>query len=87
MRRLHLRGRKNILKRLLIHTASFNLGLLLRSQIGSGTPRQLAQALAKGLLKAPQTLKASLLALWDVLCRSTAAPLFGKLWTRQARAA
>lgn len=87
MRRLHLRGRENIHNRLLIHTAAFNLGLLLRSQLGSGTPRQLAVVLAKGLLKVPQTLKASLLALWDVSCRSTSAPMFGKLWTCQASAA
>ena len=30
MRRTHLRGRENILKRLLIHIAGFNLGLMLR---------------------------------------------------------
>jgi transposase len=41
MRRLHLRGRTNILKRLLIHTGGFNLGLLMRQLIGVGTPRGL----------------------------------------------
>ena len=41
MRRIHLRGHTNILKRLMIHTAAFNLGLLLRSLIGVGTPRGL----------------------------------------------
>ena len=41
MRRLHLRGHTNILKRLLIHTAGFNLGLLMRQLIGVGTPRGL----------------------------------------------
>ena len=41
MRRLHLRGRKNILKRLLIHVAGFNLSLVLRLMIGKGTPRGL----------------------------------------------
>src|SRR6476469_729067 len=30
MRRLYLRGHTNILKRLLIHTSGFNLGLLMR---------------------------------------------------------
>jgi transposase len=41
MRRLHLRGRENILKRLLIHIAGFNLSLVLRSMTGKGTPRGL----------------------------------------------
>ena len=41
MRRTHLRGHSNILKRLLIHTAGFNLGLLLRTLFGVGTPRGL----------------------------------------------
>jgi transposase len=41
MRRTHLRGHQNILKRLLIHTGGFNLGLLLRTVIGVGTPRGL----------------------------------------------
>jgi transposase len=41
MRRTHLRGHKNILKRLLIHAGGFNLGLLVRSILGIGTPRGL----------------------------------------------
>jgi len=41
MRRVHLRGHTNILKRLLIHTGAFNLGLLMRQLIGVGTPRGL----------------------------------------------
>ena len=41
MRRVHLRGHTNILKRLLIHTGGFNLGLLMRQLIGVGTPRGL----------------------------------------------
>lgn len=40
MRRLHLRGRDNILKRLLVHAAAFNISLLLRKQLGMGKPRQ-----------------------------------------------
>jgi transposase len=39
MRRVHLQGRKNILKRLLIHGAAFNLSLILRTVLGAGTPR------------------------------------------------
>ena len=41
MRRTHLRGHQNILKRLLIHAGGFNLGLLVRSVLGVGTPRGL----------------------------------------------
>jgi len=41
MRRVHLRGRENILKRLLVHIAGYNLSLILRSAIGKGTPRGL----------------------------------------------
>jgi hypothetical protein len=41
MRRVHLRGRENILKRLLIQGAAFNLSLILRKTIGVGKPRQL----------------------------------------------
>src|SRR6202049_1981779 len=41
MRRTHLRGHTNILKRLLIHAGGFNLGLLLRTILGVGTPRGL----------------------------------------------
>jgi transposase len=41
MRRVHLRGHTNILKRLLIHTGGFNLGLLMRQLMGVGTPRGL----------------------------------------------
>ena len=41
MRRTHLRKHPNILKRLLVHVAGMNLGLLLRSVYGIGTPRGL----------------------------------------------
>ena len=41
MRRVRLRGHTNTLKRLLIHTGGFNLGLLMRQLIGVGTPRSL----------------------------------------------
>jgi transposase len=46
MRRTHLRGHTNILKRLLIHAGGFNLGLVMRHLIGSGTPRGLQDRLA-----------------------------------------
>jgi transposase len=57
MRRLYLNGRDNILKRLLIHTAAFNLGLVIRTQAGAGTPRQLAEALAQGLKEASKLIQ------------------------------
>jgi transposase len=41
MRRTHLRTHPKILKRLLIHSAGFNLGLLMRTLFGVGKPRAL----------------------------------------------
>ena len=41
MRRTHLRGRENILKRQLIHVCAFNLSLIFRLSLGAGTPREL----------------------------------------------
>jgi transposase len=41
LRRTHLRGHQNILKRLLVHAGAFNLGLLMRQAFGRGTPRGL----------------------------------------------
>jgi transposase len=59
MRRTHLRGHANILKRLLIHVGGFNLGLLMRTVFGVGTPRALQGQLA--------ALIAIIVALWDAL--------------------
>ena len=53
MRRTHLKGHENILKRLLIHIAGFNLSLVLRKLLGAGTPRglnDLPAALVRALL-------------------------------------
>ena len=41
LRRTHLRGHANILKRLLVHVGGFNLGLFMRTLVGVGTPRSL----------------------------------------------
>jgi len=41
MRRVYLRGHKNILKRVLVHAGASNLGLLMRTLFGVGTPRSL----------------------------------------------
>lgn len=60
MRRCWLRGAKNIMKRLLVHVAAFNLGLLLRKLTGYGTPR--------GLAGRNLSLSAAvMLALWSIL--------------------
>jgi len=59
MRRTHLRHHENIAKRMLIHVAGFNLGLLMRHRFGVGKPRCL-QGLAAALLS-------SLIALLAVL--------------------
>ena len=59
MRRTHLREHPNILKRLLIHVAGFNLGLVMRRLFGVGTARGL-QGLCGRVL-------AWILALWMAL--------------------
>jgi transposase len=41
MRRTHVRGHANILKRALVHVSGFNLGLMMRQMFGVGTPRGL----------------------------------------------
>ena len=41
LRRVYLRGHKNIRKRLLIHACGYNLGVLMRTLTGIGTPRTL----------------------------------------------
>jgi transposase len=51
MRRTHLRGHANILKRLFVHAGACDLGLLLRTLCGFGTPRSL-QGRAHALLTA-----------------------------------
>src|SRR5216684_8515323 len=49
-RRVHLRGRENILKRVLIHVGGFNLSLVMRQLLGKGTPRGLQGTSADALL-------------------------------------
>jgi transposase len=57
LRRAHVRGHENILKRLLLHASAFNLGLWMRTQFGIGTPR--------GLQGRRATLAMALAALWS----------------------
>lgn len=66
MRRTHLRGHSNILKRLLIHAGAFNLGRLLRHLVGFGTPR--------GLQGRPGRFVRALLALYRALRPPLIAP-------------
>ena len=76
MRRVHLRGHTNILKRLLIHAGGFNLGLLMRQLIGVGTPRGLQGRLVAGLaglLTLIRTLRAA------VTCHRSPVRLFSRL--------
>ena len=70
MRRTHLFGHTNILKRLLIHTAGFNLGLLLRTLFGMGTPRGL-QGSVRAFLRLLHWLTAALGAVVEHLVAAT----------------
>ena len=45
MRRTWLRGHAKIRKRYIVHVAAFNLGLVMRSLLGAGTPRGVAERL------------------------------------------
>lgn len=74
MRRTHLRGRVNILKRMLVHVGGFNLSLVLRKLIGIGKPRRL-----QGLLAHVFDL---LLSLWRLLAstRTTWASRLTEKW-------
>jgi len=49
MRRVHLRGRENVLKRQLIHVGAFNLSLIFRQKLGAGTPRGLRNRQQQGI--------------------------------------
>jgi transposase len=70
LRRVHLRGHPNILKRLIVHAGAFNLGLLMRHAIGRGTPRGL-QGRRRGCFAL------SLVVRWLVATlRTTLAPCF-----------
>src|SRR3954453_12666905 len=64
MRRTHLRGRENILKRQLIHVCAFNLSLIFRLLQGAGTPRELRNRRAQ-LLSAFMRLQGALKALGE----------------------
>jgi transposase len=78
MRRVWLKGRTKIAKRYLIHTAAFNLGLLLRKLTGFGTPKgwvdaaRAAAAACAGGLRFIMGHYRQLLALWTYPARHVA---------------
>jgi transposase len=51
-RRVRLRGRDNARKRYIAHVAALNLGLVMRTLFGHGTPRQAADAVLAALIMA-----------------------------------
>jgi transposase len=76
MRRVYLRGHTNIRKRALLHTAALNLGLLMRTLFGVGTPRSLQGRVAAlwcdlwALIRFPE-------AIWEriwAVCRPSTSP-------------
>ena len=71
LRRTHLKGHEKITKRLLIHVAGFNLGLLMRALYGVGTPRTLQDG--------GKVLRRALRRLWRALRRCS-----GAWWSRDA---
>src|SRR5207237_9144805 len=51
-RRVRLRGRDNVRKRYIAHIAALNLGLVMRTVFGHGTPREAANAVLVVLVAA-----------------------------------
>ena len=68
LRRVHLRGHGNILKRLLLQVCGLNLRLLMRQLLGVGTPRGL-QGRASALV---DNLRLTWRRLWCLVSRSAA---------------
>ena len=64
MRRCHLRGRQNILKRQLIHVGAFNLSLILRKLLEAGTPRELRNRAGQALSRLLRFVLCLMTTLW-----------------------
>jgi transposase len=64
LRRAHVRGRENVLKRLFVHAGALNLGLWMRTLFGVGTPRSL-----QGRVVAVPAEKSVLVAIIDVAAK------------------
>jgi transposase len=73
LRRVHLRRHTNILKRVLIHASGFNLGLLMRTRFGVGTPRGL-QGRSAALIALVMTLWRTITTIADATRRTAARP-------------
>ena len=64
MRRVWLRGMENIEKRYIIHVGGFNLGILMRTLFGVGTPKGWADARLEALLVYFEGRLCCVLAIW-----------------------
>ena len=71
LRRCHPRGRGNILQRQLVHVGAFNLSLILRKQLGAGTPRELRNRAGRAFSRLLRFLCARVTD-WPVWRRTTA---------------
>jgi transposase len=69
LRRLHVRGRDNVAKRVLLQAAAFNLALILRTMTRAGTPKGLAD-LKRELFRVLLRILASLTPLCEPITRS-----------------
>lgn len=65
-RRTRLRGQKNVAKRYLIQVAAANLGLIMRTLLGAGTPRGLWDSLKKATEAAGRIAVAALSVIFEV---------------------
>ena len=74
LRRAHVRGHENVLKRLLVHAGAFNLGLWMRTLFGIGTPRALQgrAAVLRAMLSTTWTLFRDAMLLAAPQCRHLA---------------
>jgi transposase len=84
MRRTHLRGHDNIAKRMLVHVAGFNLGLVMRKAFGVGKPRCLQGRLAAAAA-ALAALVATVVALLSAGRREFGPHAPARAWVERAR--
>jgi transposase len=74
MRRTHLRGHSNILKRILVHFAALNLALAMRIGFGAGTPKEYADRVGRALSGLYSAVVRHIRRLWRSLWRVLPAP-------------
>jgi hypothetical protein len=83
LRRVFLRGHQNSLKRVLVHIAGLNLGLLMRTLCGVGTPRSLqgrAGAFWRHLWGLTRRLPTSWTAIWTLSRSPKSCPNIRARW-------